>query len=231
MLIVERLLQRWFLRQRNLLGVKEFYDPHLMPIAADLEDSFSDIKREYDEVIKRYDDFAPFQTISPHQTYISNDDRWRLFFLRGAGIWFKRNCALMPVTHEILKRHPYVVSAYVSVLGPRKRLNPHAGPYSGVLRLHLALDIPDENRCHITVNGQRRHWEQGKCLMFDDTYEHWAANDGDGLRSVLFMDVMKPLPKGLAFVNMAIIKIARVFPYVVVPWWRHKRWERNFYER
>ena len=231
MLIVERLLQRWFLRQRNLLGVKEFYDPHLMPVASDLEDSFSDIKREYDEVIKRYDDFAPFQTISPHQTYISNDDRWRLFFLRGAGIWFKRNCALMPVTHEILKRHPYVVSAYVSVLGPRKRLNPHAGPYSGVLRLHLALDIPDENRCHITVNGQRRHWEQGKCLMFDDTYEHWAANDGDGLRSVLFMDVMKPLPKGLAFVNMAIIKIARVFPYVVVPWWRHKRWERNFYER
>ena len=230
MLIVERLLQRWF-RQRNLLGVKEFYDPHLMPVASDLEDSFSDIKREYDEVIKRYDDFAPFQTISPHQTYISNDDRWRLFFLRGAGIWFRRNCRLMPVTHKILKRHPYVISAYVSVLGPHKRLNPHAGPYSGVLRLHLALDIPDENRCHITVNGQRRHWEQGKCLMFDDTYEHWAANDGDGLRSVLFMDVMKPLPKGLAFVNMAIIKIARVFPYVVVPWWRHKRWERNFYER
>ena len=228
MLIVDRLLRRWF-RQRNLLGVKEFYDPSLMPVASDLEDSFSDIKREYDAIIKRYDDFAPFQTISPHQTYISNDDRWRLFFLKGAGLWFKRNCGLMPVTHGILKRHPYVVSAYVSVLGPHKRLNPHAGPYSGVLRLHLALDIPSENRCHITVNGQRRHWQQGKCLMFDDTYEHWAANDSGELRSVLFMDVMKPLPKPLAIVNIAIIKIARVFPYVVVPWWRHKRWERKFY--
>ena len=230
MLIVERLLQPWF-RRRNLLGVKEFYDPSLMPVASDLEESFSDIKREYDEIIKRYDDFAPFQTISPHQTYISNDHKWRLFFLKGAGIWFRRNCGLMPVAHEILKRHPYVVSAYVSVLGPHKRLNPHAGPYSGVLRLHLALDIPDENRCHITVNGQRRHWQQGKCLMFDDTYEHWAANDSGGLRSVLFMDVMKPLPRGLALVNIAIIKIARVFPYVVVPWWRHKRWEKKFYQR
>jgi beta-hydroxylase len=67
--------------------------------------------------------------------------------------------------------------------------------------------------------------------MFDDTYEHWAANDSDRLRSVLFMDVMKPLPRGLALVNMAIIKIARVFPYVVVPWWRHKRWEKKFYKR
>jgi aspartyl/asparaginyl beta-hydroxylase (cupin superfamily) len=229
-LIVERLLQRWF-RQRNLLGVKEFYDPHLMPVASDLEDSFLDIKREYEEIIKRYDDFAPFQSISPHQTYISNDDRWRLFFLRGAGIWFKRNCALMPVTHDILKRHPYVVSAYVSVLGPRKRLNPHAGPYSGVLRLHLALDIPNEDRCHITVNGQRRRWKQGKCLLFDDTFEHWAANDTDELRSVLFIDVLRPLPRGLALVNIAIVKAAWLFPYIFIPMWRHKRWEKKFYQR
>jgi hypothetical protein len=45
------------------------------------------------------------------------------------------------------------------------------------------------------------------------------------------MDVMKPLPRSLAVVNMAIIKISRVFPYVVVPWWRHKRWEKKFYKR
>ena len=192
----------------------------LIPVSEELEKNFPEIRREYDEIIKHYDNFAPFQSISPDQTYISNDDKWRLFFLKGAGIWFKRNCLSMPITHSILKRHSNVVSAYISVLGPRKKLNLHAGPYSGVLRLHLALDIPHQQRCCLSVNGQRTHWEQGRCLFFDDTYE---------LRAVLFMDILKPLPWHLNFLNKAIIKIARIFPYVWIPWRRHKRWEKDFY--
>ena len=81
------------------------------------------------------------------------------------------------------------------------------------------------------VGGKRAYWKEGHCLFFDDTYEHWAANDSGELRSVLFMDVIKPLPPVLALVNIAIIKVARVFPYVVVPWWRHKGWEKKFYRR
>ena len=228
MLFVEKFVQSWF-RNENLLGVKEYYDSSLIPVSDELERRFPEIKYEYDEIIKRYDDLAPFQTISPHQTYISNDDKWRLFFLRGAGIWFRRNCSMMPITHSILKRHPNVVSAYISVLGPRKKLNPHAGPYSGVLRLHLALDIPHQQRCYIDVNGKRAHWEEGKCLLFDDTYEHSATNNTDKLRAVLFMDVLRPLPAHLSALNRAIVKISRIFPYVWVPWRRHKRWERDFF--
>ena len=228
MLFVEKFVQSWF-RNENLLGVKEYYDSSLIPVSDELERRFPEIKYEYDEIIKRYDDFAPFQTISPHQTYISNDDKWRLFFLRGAGIWFRRNCSMMPITHSILKRHPNVVSAYISVLGPRKKLNPHAGPYSGVLRLHFALDIPHQQRCYIDVNGKRAHWEEGKCLLFDDTYEHSATNNTDKLRAVLFMDVLRPLPAHLSALNRAIVKISRIFPYVWVPWRRHKRWERDFF--
>ena len=228
MLFVEKFVQSWF-RNENLLGVKEYYDSSLIPVSDELERRFPEIKYEYDEIIKRYDDFAPFQTISPHQTYISNDDKWRLFFLRGAGIWFRRNCLMMPITHSILKRHPNVVSAYISVLGPRKKLNPHAGPYSGVLRLHLALDIPHQQRCYIDVNGKRAHWKEGKCLLFDDTYEHSATNNTDKLRAVLFIDVLRPLPAHLSALNRAIVKISRIFPYVWVPRRRHKRWERDFF--
>ena len=228
MLLIERTVGKWF-KNRNTLGVKEFYDPHLVPISRELEKLFPEIRQEYDEIIKRYDDFAPFQAISPHQTYISNDDKWRLFFLKGAGIWFKRNCLSMPITHAILKRHPNVVSAYISVLGPRKKLNPHIGPYSGVLRLHLALDVPHRQRCYISVNGKTEHWKQGTCLFFDDTYEHFAVNNTDKIRTVLFMDILRPLPRCLDWLNRGIIKIARIFPYVWIPWRRHKRWEKDFY--
>jgi beta-hydroxylase len=228
LLLLDKLKQPWF-RGKNTLGVKKFYDADTVPITCDLESNFKDIRKEYDRIIKRYDSLALFQDISPHQTYISNDDKWRMFFLKGAAIWFRKNCKLMPVTSSILRRHPYVISAYVSVLGPRKKLNPHSGPYSGVLRLHLALDIPHPHRCYMMVGGKRGYWREGRCLFFDDTYEHWAVNNTDDIRAVLFMDVLKPLPRPLNWLNYFIVYTSRVFPYVFIPWFRHKRWEKKFF--
>ena len=230
MLIIERLFGSSF-RKRNKFGVKVFYDADLLTASQDFKDNYSVIRMEYDNLIKKYEDFAPFQKISPHQTYISNDDKWRLFFLRGAGIWFRRNCGQMPNTAKILRKHPYIISAYISVLGPHKKLNPHSGPYSGVLRLHLALDVPEPDLCHINVGGQVGRWEEGKLLFFDDTYNHFAVNDSDKIRSVLFMDVLKPLPFHLHFINRLIIRVSRIFPYVWIPLLRHKKWERNFYAK
>ncbi len=34
-----------------------------------------------------------------------------------------------------------------------------------------------------------RHWAEGASLLFDDGYEHFAWNDTDGVRVVLFVDV------------------------------------------
>ena len=230
MLIIEKALAPMF-HSRNRLGIKKFYDPELVPISKELKDSFDIIRLEYDRIIERYDDFAPFQKISPHQTYISNDDKWRLFFLRGAGIWFRRNCGQMPNTAKILKRHSYVISAYISVLGPHKKLNPHSGPYSGVLRLHLALDVPEPHLCYINVGGQVGRWKERELLFFDDTYNHFAVNDSDRKRAVLFMDVLKPLPLHLHIINRLIIKISKIFPYVWIPLLRHRKWERDFYAK
>ena len=228
MLIIEKVLGPRF-RKGNKFGAKKFYDPEILPIARDFKDSFKLIRMEYDRIIKRYDDFAPFQTISPHQTYISNDDKWRLFFLRGAGIWFHKNCRQMPNTVKILRKHPYVISAYISVLGPHKKLNPHSGPYSGVLRLHLGLDITDPDLCYINVGGEIGWWKEGDLLFFDDTYQHFAINDSDRIRAVLFMDILKPLPFHLHIINKFIIKISRIFPYVWIPLLRHRKWEKKFY--
>ncbi len=226
---IERRLQGLF-RKYCLWGDEPVQLPPLYEGTADLEDNFDVIRAEYDEIIKRYDDFAPFQEISPHQTYISNDDKWRLFFLRGAGIWFDKNCEQMPKTTEIIRRNKRIVSAYISVLGPRKVLNPHAGPYSGVLRLHLALDIPHQQRCYIDVDNERVHWREGRCILFDDTYMHSAVNNTDKIRAVLFMDVLRPLPFPLHVVNLVVLKLARLFAYVRIPLANHKKWQKVFYD-
>jgi beta-hydroxylase len=135
----------------------------------------------------------------------------------------------MPNTVKILRKHPYVISAYISVLGPHKKLNPHSGPYSGVLRLHLGLDITDPDLCYINVGGKIGRWREGDLLFFDDTYQHFAVNDSDRIRAVLFMDILKPLPFHLHIINKFIIKISRIFPYVWIPLLRHRKWEKKFY--
>ena len=228
-LFIEKLLKKKF-RKYCLIGDKKFFDPYIFPVAKELEDNFTIIKQETEEILKRYNDLTPFQLISPAQTYISNDDKWRLFFFKAANINFKKNQKLAPKTMEIINKHKEIISTYISVLGPHKMLNPHEGPWSGVLRMHLGLIIPDENKCMLINGGEKYYWKEGKTVLFDDTYEHVAVNGTDKLRAILFIDIMRPLPQPWKFINWAILKLSLLFPYVWVPYFRHKRWEKEFYK-
>jgi len=225
---IERLLKKPF-HKHCLIGDHKFYDPYYFSVAKELEDNFEEVQKEIKGILERYDDFAPFQSISPDQVYISNDDKWRMFFFRGAGINFKRNQTFAPKTMEILNRHKYVISAYISVLGPNKMLMPHEGPWSGIFRMHLGAVIPGKDQCTLVVGGEKYHWQEGKTVLFDDTYEHIAVNETDSIRAVLFLDIMRPLPQPWAALNWTILKASRLFPYVWIPYFRHKKWEKQFY--
>jgi beta-hydroxylase len=225
---IERLLKKPF-HKYCLLGDKKFFDPYVLPVAKELEDNFADIQTEIKEILKRYDDFAPFQNISPDQTYISNDDKWRMFFFKAAGVNFGRNQQFAPKTFEVLNKHKDIVSAYISVLGPRKMLMPHEGPWSGILRMHLGVVIPDTEKCTLVNGGEKYHWEEGKVVLFDDTYEHIAVNETNEIRAILFLDVMRPLPQPWKFINWTVLRMSILFPYIWVPYLRHRKWEKQFY--
>jgi beta-hydroxylase len=225
---IERLLKKPF-HKHSLLGDKKFFDAYSMPLAKELESNFPAIQAELKNILKRYDDFAPFQSISPDQTYISNDDKWRMFFFKAAGVNFGRNKQFAPETFKILDKHKDVISAYISVLGPKKMLMPHEGPWSGILRMHLGVVIPGNKECVLVNGGEEYHWEEGKVVLFDDTYEHIAVNQTDEIRAILFLDIMRPLPQPWNFINWSILKLSILFPYIWVPYLRHRRWEKKFY--
>jgi len=42
------------------------------------------------------------------------------------------------------------------------------------------------------VGDETRTVQEGKCVVFDDSWEHEAWNDGDGTRVVLILDVWHP---------------------------------------
>jgi ornithine lipid ester-linked acyl 2-hydroxylase len=218
-----------FILRFSLVPTTPYLDPALLPWTAEVEMHWADIRAELDEVLRRHDDLPNFQDISVDQATITDDDRWKTFFLYGFGFKAEANCARCPNTAEVLERIPGMTTAFFSILSPGKHIDAHRGPYRGVLRYHLGVRIPEPaSAAGISVGGEIAHWCEGGSLLFDDGYEHFAWNDTDGVRVVLFMDVERPLRRPAAQLNRALLRAIAVSPFIRDAKRRHEAWQRRF---
>ena len=223
-----RLLERLIVRA-SLVETTPFLSPEHFPWAADLEANWKTIRRELDDVLAYRDDLPNFQDISTDQATITDDDRWKTYFFFGYGFRSDANCDRCPETTRLLERVPGMTTAFFSILSPHKKIGAHRGPYKGVVRYHLALKVPEPtDAAGIRVDDQIAHWTEGGSLFFDDSFEHEAWNDTDGVRVVLFMDVIRPLKPPVKWLNAAVIRVIAVSPFVQDAKRRHLDWERRF---
>ena len=84
---------------------------------------------------------------------------------------------------------------FFSTLQGKSHIKPHSGPMNLRLRIHLPLIVPKNvtpNACGIRVGDQIRSWEEGKVLMFDDSYEHEVWNETEQVRVLLLIDLWHP---------------------------------------
>lgn len=194
-----------------------------------LEAEWRTIRAELDEVLSYRDQLPNFQDISIDQASITDDDGWKTYFFFAYGFRSDANCARCPRTAALLERIPGLTTAFFSILSPGKHIGEHRGPWRGVLRYHLALKVPEPaSAAGITVGGETAHWEEGRSLLFDDGYEHWAWNDTDGVRVVLFVDVIRPLRAPADQVNRALIWAIGHSPFIQDSRNRHEAWEKRF---
>jgi aspartyl/asparaginyl beta-hydroxylase (cupin superfamily) len=77
-----------------------------------------------------------------------------------------------------------------SLLRPGARIAAHTGMFNTRLVCHLPLIVP--RGCRFRVGNEVREWEEGKLLIFDDTIEHEAWNEGSADRVVLIFDIWRP---------------------------------------
>jgi beta-hydroxylase len=125
-----------------------------------------------------------------------------------------------------------MTTAMLSILSPRKHILDHRGPYKGVLRYHLGLIVPkDAEACRIRVGEDFRHWEEGRSMVFDDTFNHEVWNDTDETRVVLFVDVLRPLPFPESLINRLIVKAIAISPFVLDAKHNQRAWEHRYQER
>lgn len=193
-----------------------------------LEDNWNAILHELKEVLKKPEQLPNFQEISKDQINISKDDRWKTFFLYGYGYKINRNCSLCPETARLVESIPGMFTAFFSVIAPGKHIPLHRGPYKGLLRCHLALIVPEpSDKCWIEVGEKTAYWQEGKCLVFDDTYRHQVFNNTDGTRVVLFLDIIRPMRFPGSWFNRCVLQLIRWSPYIRDAIRNQKAWEHR----
>jgi ornithine lipid ester-linked acyl 2-hydroxylase len=221
-----------FIGRRSLVGDETFFDLALFPWVEHVERNWSLIREEVERLLEDQQDLPNFQDISKDQIEITDDDRWKTVFLYGYGFKADLGVELCPRTAAVMRQIPGMKTAMISILAPRKHILDHRGPYKGVLRYHLGLIVPeDAPSCRIRVGQDVRHWEEGKSLVFDDTFNHEVWNDTDETRVVLFVDVLRPLPFPESLINRAILKAISYSPFVLDAKRNQRAWEERYRAR
>lgn len=221
---LEKLIARYSLVENTpFLKAEEF------SWVSELESDWLLIKNELDKILQYTDNLPRFQDISPDQgRNISQDNLWKTFFLYGYGVKMEQNCNYCPETTNIIEQIPGLKTAFFSILLPGKHIPEHRGPYKGVVRCHLALKVPPaKEQCGIRVHSETRYWEEGKCLIFDDSFPHEAWNKTNEIRVVLFLDIVRPMSFPASIVNHLLINLIRWSPFIRDAHKNQQKWDKQ----
>ncbi|MDP9649638.1 aspartyl/asparaginyl beta-hydroxylase domain-containing protein [Paraburkholderia caledonica] len=125
---------------------------------------------------------------------VERGGQWQEFVFFEAGIRSGRASRTLPATAAILDGLPSDVRTagviMLSRVAPNTHIVAHCGETNDRLRLHLGLAVPPE--ALMRVGPETVRWEVGKCIVFDDSFEHEVWNLGSEERIVLIVDVPHP---------------------------------------
>ena len=103
---------------------------------------------------------------------------WNVYYLQLHNADYDANRSRCSATAELLSRVPRSYQhSFFSAVAPGTHITPHTGPTNKKLRCHLPLVVPPGDKSRIRVGDQVLPFEEGKCFVFDDSFEHEVWND------------------------------------------------------
>jgi aspartate beta-hydroxylase len=121
---------------------------------------------------------------------------WNGYYFYRHGERRDENCARCPRTVDALESLPlsrvraHGPEVLYSIFTPGTHLLPHRGVTNTRLVAHLPLMVPED--CALNVGGELHRWQEGRVVVFDDTYEHEAWNRSKKTRVVMIFDLWNP---------------------------------------
>lgn len=168
------------------LGTREIHDGRRFPWVAVLEAAFPLIQAEFIALLASSD----FLRVNPDFTH---QGEWAAAYLWAHGERIDATCRQCPETTRLLTSIPGVLQfglAMFSALAPHTRIAPHHGVTNAILRCQLPLRVPPG--CKLKVGDHELEQQEGRCIVFDDSFLHSAWNDSDQARFVLLFDFFHP---------------------------------------
>ncbi|EDL05668.1 aspartate-beta-hydroxylase, isoform CRA_b [Mus musculus] len=132
----------------------------------------------------------------PEDENLREKGDWSQFTLWQQGRKNENACKGAPKTCALLEKFSETTGCRrgqikYSIMHPGTHVWPHTGPTNCRLRMHLGLVIPKEG-CKIRCANETRTWEEGKVLIFDDSFEHEVWQDASSFRLIFIVDVWHP---------------------------------------
>lgn len=203
------------LLKRHLTDRPVFHDiDQVFPALRKIDENYEVIREELLAVLPQKHRIPHYHEVDGTQEFLAGGGDWRMLYvhMHGSGdrIPTRRLC---PRTAALIDQIPDVCGAYFSILDAGKSIAPHNAPYLGYLRYHLGLIVPEQHPPTIRIADQHHTWRVGESVLFDDTLEHEVFNEAQGIRVVLIVDVMRPLPWWLDQLNRLVVWVssARMF--------------------
>lgn len=165
-----------------------------------LEAATAEIRTELRAVLQAPQDLKPYVDIAAPDlaqwAELNKSPQWSSFHLYKAGERVEENCRRCPATLAAVEKLPlprtpgHSPEVFFSILQPGTHIPPHFGLGNYKLAVHLPLIVPAD--CAIRVGNETRGWQEGRCLVFDDSFKHEAWNKSGELRAVLVVDAWNP---------------------------------------
>ncbi len=177
-----------------------FYDPRQFDWVAEFEAQVRVMRDEVERLLVGETGFHPYvegDANRPNRGHaLLGDIRWSAFDLWKSGVEVEANARRCPATMALLRSAPIPriagrsPMALFSQLRPHTHIPPHWGMLNTRLICHIPLIVPPG--CRLRVGNEVRDVEAGRAMIFDDSIEHEAWNDGDETRIVLLFEIWRP---------------------------------------
>ena len=179
-------LQRPVSKYVKGLTSKPWHNKADYPFIGKLEEGADIIKQELLHNLKHRKHLFTGETENLHV-----GGEWTELRIKSSGLgWTKYTEYFSDTMKVIADCSQEFVSIKFSAIQPGTHIRTHTGPSNERLRLHLTL--VHSGGARIRVGTEWRTWQEGKAIIFDDSWEHEVIHTGDDMRVVLIMDIWHP---------------------------------------